>query len=129
MILLSENEMIEMSEYHGIVVKESLKDETVIDKLKVIGTKRSINFTLLKISFEEDMLSRMIEFMQKIMKDGKWYAHFYRDDNLVVIFKEKIFHVTPDKSTWKHVIDFGLAKGIPRKQLDMKPSRIEDETY
>jgi hypothetical protein len=29
-----------MGEYHGIIVKESLKDESVLNKMKILGQKK-----------------------------------------------------------------------------------------
>lgn len=121
-----------MNEYHGIIVNKSLKDENLVKKLNIIGSKKSdsSNWTLLKISFPEDKLNEMIKFVQEnLVSKEKYYAHFYRDNELIVIFKDKVFHVTPDKSTWKPVIEYGLYLNISEEQLDMKPCRVEEETY
>jgi hypothetical protein len=58
-----------------------------------------------------------------------YYVHFYRDDEVIVAFKDKVLHMTTDKSTWKDVIVHGRGLGIPEKQLDFFPFRIQDETY
>jgi hypothetical protein len=117
-------------EYHGIIVDKSLKNKELIKKLNIIGSRKSSNgWILLKISFPERDLNKMIKIIQENLVSKDWYAHFYRNDELIVIFKDKVFNVTPDKSTWKPVIEHGLSLGIPIEQLDIKPCRFEDETY
>jgi hypothetical protein len=72
----------------------------------------------------------MIKLIQEnLVVKGEYYAHLYRDDELVVIFKDRVFRITSEKSTWKPVIDYGLSLKIPIEQLDMKPCRFQDETY
>jgi len=121
-----------MKEYHGIVIDKSLKDKKIIKKLNVIGSKKSTSNKLLqlKISFPEEKLNEMIKFIQEnLVTKEKYYAHFYKGNEVIVIFKDKVFYVSTDKSTWKPIIHYGLSLKIPREQLDMKPCRIEDETY
>jgi hypothetical protein len=62
------------------------------------------------------------------MVDG-FYFHFYKGDDLIIIFKERIFRVKTDMATWKEVIEYGKTLNIPAKQLDFYPCRVEDETY
>ena len=31
-----------MSEYHGIIIKESLKDQSILNKTKILGQKKGI---------------------------------------------------------------------------------------
>ena len=117
--------------YHGIIIDKSLGNTELIKKLNVIGSRRSsTGLAFLKISFPAEELENMIKLIQEnlVVKEN-FYAHFYRDDELIVIFKDRIFRITPEKSSWKPVIDYGLSLKIPTKQLDMKPCRFEDETY
>ncbi len=120
-----------MIEYHGIIIDKSLRNGKLMKKLNVIGSRiSSTGLTLLKISFPEEELEEMIKLIQKnIAIKEKYYVHFYREDELVVIFKDRVFRITPEESAWKPVIDYGLSLGIPIEQLDMKPCRFEDETY
>jgi len=53
--------------------------------------------------------------LQENMVKGKFYFHFYRDDELIVAFKERIFKVPTDKNTWKEMIEFGKSIGIPEE--------------
>lgn len=123
-----------MIKYHGIIIKEGLLDETLLNKIKVIGSKKDgiifRRFTLLKLEIEKRSLSEIINIVQKNLKTNPvYYAHFYRDKELIVIFPKKTFQITTDKSSWKKVINYGKSVGIPEKELDFYPCRIEDETY
>jgi len=56
-----------------------------------------------------------------------YYNHFYRDNELIVVFKDKVFRITPDRSTWKDTVAYGQTLGIPNDQLVFEPNRFEGE--
>lgn len=112
-----------MAAYHGIIVEESL-DKGTLGKLRVIGRKRGAEFSLLKVEVEEGALGKI----QKSLKPG-YYAHFYKNDELIIVFPKKIFRVTPEKRTWKGAIAYGLSLGIPGKQLAFFPRSFREETW
>jgi len=120
-----------MSEYHGIIVKESLKDQLVLNKIKILGRKKSAKWTLLRVSFNEDKIDEVVGLVQKslITEPVRYYSHFYREGKLIVVFPEKIFTLTPKRETWRPAVDYGKSIGIPEKELDFKPCRFEEETY
>ena len=57
-----------------------------------------------------------------MVTDGKWYAHYFRGQELVVVFPDFVFKVRLDRSTWGPVLEHGLKKGIPLEQLDFNPA-------
>ena len=119
-----------MNEYHGIIIREGLKEQSILDKMNVVGSKTDDEFTLFKVEIDENRLDKIITIVQQELKtDPVYYAHFYRDNELIVIFPDKIFRMTPDKSTWIAAIEHGKSLSIPEEQLDFFPCRIEDETY
>lgn len=116
--------------YHGILVSTSQKDSSIFKALQIIG-KREIdnsNWILYKIEADPSDLWKIIDALQKNMHND-YYFHFYRNTELIVVYKERIFEALPDKSTWKEIIDYGKLMGIPESQLDFHPCRIEDETF
>ena len=113
--------------YHGIVVGGSLGKETA-DRLKVIGKRRGADFLMLKVEVEDDSISKTVALVRKSLKSG-YYAHFYGDGELIVVFQKRVFRIKPDKKTWKDAVAYGLSLGIPEKQLDFSPCRPEDETW
>jgi len=123
--------------YHGIIINVSLKDKSLLKSLEIIGQKKALlNWLVLyKVSIRPDSLDSTILNLQSNLVERFWfyvphfYCHFYRDDELIVVFKKKVFRVKTDPATWQNVIAFGISLGIPAKQLDFHPCRFEDETY
>ena len=63
------------------------------------------------------------------MVEENFYFHFYRNNELIVVFNTKIFRVTTNENTWKELIEYGKSLGIIEEQLDFKPYKIEDEEW
>ncbi len=121
-----------MNEYHGIIVEESLKDKSILNKIIKLGSKVAddADFTLLRVEVEEEKIEEIIKLVQRnLVTRPVYYAHFYRDDELIVIFPEKIFRITPNKETWTEAVEYGKSVGVPKEQLSFHPCRFEDETY
>ena len=117
-----------MEKYHGFIVNVSLEVPKIIENLKIIGSKKSWGWILYKIEFGEKELKKMITFLQENMKP-EFYFHIYKDKELIVGFKKKIFKITTDKKSWEKAIKYGISLGIPKRQLDFFPCKIEDEKY
>lgn len=119
-----------MEEYHGIVIHESQKYKSIFKNLRILGERiaKDEKRTLYKIAVGAEGLENTILFLQNNMLPG-YYFHLYRNGELIVAFKEKIFRINTDKSTWKEAIEYGKSLGIPENQLDFFPCHIEDETY
>ncbi len=114
--------------WHGILIDKAFTEE-FLSSLKVIGKNKSDDWILLKIEVPDDHIEKSVQEIQKNM-DSDFYSHLYsKDGNLIVIFKEKVFRIKSDKSTWTEAIKHGKSIGIPEEQLDFYPCRFEDETY
>jgi hypothetical protein len=117
-------------EYHGIVIKESLREQSILDKIQVLGIKRTGSWTLLRVRIRETELGKFVGLIRRnLLTDVHYYAHFYREGELIVVFPKRTFRLKPDKSTWEPVVSYGTSIGIPEGELDFKPCRFEDETY
>ena len=82
------------------------------------------------ITIEDLELADAINNIQKMMKTDKpYYSHFYNDEKVLVVFKDKVFEATSHKSTWKSIIEYGKHLGIPEEQLDFWPNRFQDEIH
>lgn len=69
--------------------------------------------------YKVDVSENQIEELSNQLKTEKWYAHFWDDQNILVVYPGKTFKISRrDKTTWKPAINFGLALGIPKEQLD-----------
>jgi hypothetical protein len=123
--------------YHGIVINLSLKDKSLFKSLKIIGQKKVfLNWLILyKVNVRPENIDSTIQNLQSNLVEKFWfyhphfYCHFYQDDELIVVFKEKVFRVKTDPTTWQEVLEYGKSIGIPEKQLDFCPCRLVDETY
>ena len=123
--------------YHGIIINLSLKNKSVINTLDVIGKKDVfLNWlVLLKVCVRPEAMDVTIRTLQLNMVERfglyapHFYCHFYRTDELIIVFKERVFRVKTDPATWQEVLAYGRSMGIPEKQLDFSPCRVEDEVY
>ena len=118
--------------YHGIILDMAFKDASYPEKLKVFAKRRSSSndWILYGIEVTDDNFAETVRDIQKLMKTDKpYYSHFYNDQKVIVIFKDKVFEALPHISTWKPVIEYGKKLGIPEAQLDFWPNRFQDEIH
>jgi hypothetical protein len=116
--------------YHAIIVNESLKDKSVLDKLKIIGTKKG-GWTLYKIEVLHRDIDGIIKLIRSSLNDGEWYFHFYNIDGskLAIVYKDKTYLTNNDKDNWKDATEHGKGLNIPKEQLDFVPNQFEDEKF
>jgi len=119
---------IVVEEYHGIIVDVSQKDKIIFRKLNILGKKKVDDWVMYKVEVSFNDLDKVIGELQDNLVDG-FYFHFYKGDELIVVFKEKLFKVNIGKSNWSEVIEYGMSLGIPKEQLDFYPCRADDEEY
>lgn len=103
--------------YKGTIVENSLKDKTILEKLKVTKKYPIEDWMLHDLEIDREKIDRL----GRYMADGPWYMHFWQKekDEVIIVFKEKSFKIKySDKSTWVEAIEYGKAKGIPEEQLD-----------
>jgi hypothetical protein len=108
-------------EYKGIIVEESLEDNRILNEIDIID---------FRISKDENLADRWHLYTVKVTKDdiqkvsryiksGKWYMHFWNGNEIIAVFKDKVFEFKHDqKETWKDACDYGRSLGIPKEQLD-----------
>lgn len=100
--------------------------------MRILGEKRSSQWTLLKVNVNSNKIDETVALVRRnLLTVGNvpYYAHFYRDDELIVMFPERVFHATPNRSTWGQIVSYGNDRGIPAREMDIRPCRFEDETY
>lgn len=106
----------------GMVIEESLNDPTVLNEISVKkvqitspGSWHIYTFTTPDLHVERYM---------SWIKDGPWYMHFWRDNEIVVVFKDRFFtFMKDDPSSRQPAIDHGKSMGIPLEQLDFITTR------
>jgi len=117
--------------YHGIIVEKSLMAGVSSEDLfKVINftVEQKTDWVIKLVETSDKNIIKKIEKLQDVMDDGTWYNHFYNDDTLIVVFKNRFFKVGKEKESWKEIIEYGLSLDIPTNQLDFYPSDFNEET-
>lgn len=108
--------------FKGIIIEESLKDSRVLNNFKT---------TSFKITTEENPADRWHLFTVRGSKEAianlasfingsKWYTHFWNDEEVLVIFENKVFEYKRSEFNQKkpEVVEYGKKLGIPSEQLD-----------
>jgi len=117
-----------LGEYLGIIIEKSLKETDVIKEFQIVGTRRKGSWNFLLVSVSEEKLEQQIRLLQQHMIDIEedcWYAHYFRKNELVVVYQDKVFRTSTSPETWQEVIQYGLDHGIPLEQLDFNPRTME----
>ena len=109
-----------MQEYKGVIIDKALTDNRLINHFDVCKVhitnheKPSSRW----IMFEVLASLEQIEMLKSHMKKS-WYIHFWKDDEVIALFKGKSFTFNYSaKSTWSDVLRHGKLIGIPEEQLD-----------
>jgi hypothetical protein len=112
-----------MSNYRGIVIAESLIDWAWINQVRVVDAQiehdpnnRNDLWHLYTVEAREDQVLAL----RDLLKPKGYYAHFISTPRKgLVIFPAQSFAVNPtNEATWQPAIDFGVAMGIPARQMN-----------
>ena len=68
-----------MEKYHGILVNISQKNNSIFNRIKIIGQKKAGGWILYKIEINSKEINQKIIELQDNMKDD-FYFHLYKDD-------------------------------------------------
>lgn len=112
--------------YKGYLIDKSQKDKRIFKTLNITNQKR-IWLGLIKIyeiEVNENDLDIVIRRLQENLVSSfglikqEFYFHFYCQEELIIIYREKIFHATADRATWVEAQEYGKTLGIVSRQLD-----------
>lgn len=101
----------------GVIVENSLRDKSVLEKLTITQTRQEGDWVLHDVETTEAQAL----LVQDVINDGPWYVHFWKEggEDIIVVFKDKVFRITRgDQETWKEAVAHGRSLGIPDAQLD-----------
>ena len=116
-----------MEKFHGFVVEESLKESEVLSSFEILGRK-SNHRTIVKIAIEPYDIRNGIRRLQSNLKQG-YFFHVYKDDKMIVVFKDRQFWISTDRETWEPAIRYGLEIGLSKEELDFKPTKLSEEDF
>lgn len=111
--------------WKGVIISESLEEPSLIDDFEVfrvkiskkdldLGGGKQGRWHLYYVYATDSQINGL----PGQIKPG-WYCHFWRENNLRVVFPGKKFAMLAnDRSTWKDAIEYGRLIGIPDEELD-----------
>ena len=106
--------------YEGVIIKETLSDESfldylVIDKVEVVKTNDTIRYWTV-ISFHSDINDLPQRLANCIIED--WFADMKSGNTKYIIFKNKILNYELGNSKQKDsVLNYMRNRGIPESQI------------
>jgi hypothetical protein len=117
-----------MRDYLGVVVRESLQDPSLTPP--VIASKHGVQWTLLLVRIAAEQLHRELEAVQSNLdRTDCWYAHFFREDELVVVFDDEVFWASTDpppgvpRGSMAETAVFPMTSSISRRERSQRPRR------
>lgn len=114
--------------WHGILVDAAFVDGNALELFPKFAEKRDDGWTITGVIIAAEEFEAAIHRLQSMMRKREpFYLHFYNDKQLVVVFEDRIFRVTPERSSWSEILVFGHSRSIPSEQLDFNPKTFADE--
>ncbi len=107
--------------YQGIIIKESLRDEEILDCVTVHSaelwkTESTPRYwTALFFESEDE------HFLQKLSHylTGNWYVDMKCENTKILVFKDKVMSYKIGNNAAKDkIVDYCLSIGIPQEQCD-----------
>ena len=118
--------------YRGTIIEESLKDRSVLDSVRIIGTEiESVTpshktpwlkeWTLDEVEIDDNAIKAFARKIQAIMETEhkSWFADFKGEQDHYVVFPGKIFYIDHRRNdSYDEAIAYGVALGIPKNQIE-----------
>jgi hypothetical protein len=112
----------------GLLLRESLKDEGVLDLIRVTKTEvwdvenaadwQPKRWTAISFKGGSDRADEVAEAMSRAMKPV-WYANFSTETHVYVIFEGRVFrYAKGDEEARAEVEAYAVSVGIPESQID-----------
>jgi len=123
-----------MSNFNGVIIKESLSNRDVLEKIKIIKTKVEKvtekhktpwleKWTVFSVEITPDKAAKIATELSRHLESAhNWYADFKNDKFHFIIFRNKVFRVEREsKKQYDEAKRYGILLGIPEYQLDFHP--------
>lgn len=117
-------------EYHGNLLDTEFKDPSFLNRFRIFAKRKSERnpWTMYGVIVPSERIEDVIkETQENLLTNAPYYAHFYKDGELIIVYKERVFRVTSDRLSWGEAIEYGRSLRIPDDQLVFAPNRFEDE--
>ncbi len=112
------------SNFIGVIIKESLANQDVLEKVKILETKvdKANKWTLYTVEISPERAAKVASELSQCLESAhSWYADFKNDDLHFIIFRNKIFRIgRKSQKEYTEAKNYGLAQGIPAHQVNFK---------
>jgi len=121
--------------YKGVIIEESIEDNSIIKKLKVLNTEVEKvteehktpwikQWTLHTVEIPENQADNIAKELSKILdSEHSWYADFKNNNFHYIIFHNKVFFIDrKSKEQYDEAKKYGISLGIPEYQVDFHPN-------
>lgn len=117
--------------FKGLLIKESLRDRAVLDRLTITKEEswdienpaegQSPVWHVAWFEILDDQIDAMTKNLSASLADGKWFLEISNDEQMIVVFPGKIFsYQKGDAAARQEAVGYGRTLGIPVQQLDWK---------
>ncbi len=104
--------------YKGTIVEESLEDTSILNNFTILEETKPRDQNDWHLYIVEGDCDAVI-LLSKALKHERWYAHFWYENEMIVVFCDKLFfQKVDDQTTWSDAIAYGISAGIPKEQLN-----------
>ncbi len=107
--------------YNGMIIQESLEDANiltgfVVDRIKETNDENEDDRRHIYHVLAED--TQILD-LERYIKFGPWYSHFWNNEEIIIVFRDKVFRFNKDdKEGIIEAEKYGTNLGIPQEQLD-----------
>lgn len=124
-----------MMNYKGVIIEESLTNNSVLKEIKILETEIEqvtpshktpwiSQWTLHTIEIPEEKADQIVEKISKSLDNThtSWYADYENDKYHYIIYSGKVFKVDlTNPVLYKDAKEYGISIGIPEYQVDFAP--------
>lgn len=114
--------------YTGVIIRESLENPAVLESLSTSNVRQveidnpapdqSPTWTLIDFQIPDDKVGEISELFASALKSGTWYIDMNNNQEIYVIFKNKILKYKKGDDGGKNEVKaYARSLGIPESQL------------
>ena len=96
--------MMKSKEYYGIVIKESIVDNDLSEKIKSLSINTYphklngvLDTTIYKLKLNETLVDKISAEISKNLLPNKYYVHFVSGSDMIVVYPNKIYKFNSDE--------------------------------
>lgn len=117
--------MMKSKEYYGIVIKESIVDNDLLEKIKSLSINTYphklngvLDTIIYKLKLNETLVNEISTEISKNLLPNKYYVHFVSGNEMIVIYPNKIYKFNSDEvDTIDKCKKYGEGIGIDKNMM------------